>query len=388
MADEEVLFRKGTFRLHPEANFNYQLNRLVMWSGADLEEVKEAAKGITDLKSWVSTFLALGEKALQEGRKEQASAYFRGAEFFIYGDMEERRRVGEKARAIFYEHHARVFESGIISRESVPYDGGSLPVWVARPDGDESAGTILMHGGYDSCLEEFLGAVLYLRQRGYAVYLFEGPGQGEVLRRYRIPMTHEWERPVRRVVDHFGLEDITIVGISLGGMLAPRAAAFEPRIKRVVAWGVMPDFLEVVLSTRLPILRLLAKAALRARLKLPVNLAAEREMAGDPLAEWGIRHGMYVFGVSTPYDYLRAASRYQMLDIAGRITQDFLLLDAARDHFVPRGFYSRVIDGLVNVRSLTYRLFTEKEEAENHCNVGNPKLALDTIIAWMEERGR
>lgn len=385
--DEGVSFKRGTFRLHPNANFNYQLNRLVMWSDADLEEVREAARGITDLRSWVSTFLALGEKALQQGRREQAVAYFRGAEFFIYEDMEEKRRVGERVRDLFYGHHSSIFESGLIRRDEVPYEGGLLPVWIARPDEGE-VGTILLHGGYDSSMEEFLWTVLYLRQRGYAVYLFEGPGQGEVLRKYRIPMTHEWERPVRAVLDHYGLEDVTIVGLSLGGMLAPRAAAFEPRIKRVVAWGVMPDFLEVILSTRPPLLRALARMALRMRLRLAVNLSAEREMAGDPLAEWGIKHGMYVFGVDSPYDYLVTARKYQIMDIAPRITQDFLLLDSTEDHFVPRGLYKKVIDGLVNVRSLTYRLFTAKEEAENHCNVGNPKLALDTIVEWIAQRSR
>ncbi|MBN2027962.1 MAG: alpha/beta fold hydrolase [Actinobacteria bacterium] len=386
--DEKLLFRKGTFELHPDANFNFQMNRLVMWSGADLEEVKAVAQKITDLGSWVSTFLALGEKALSEGRTQQAMAYFRGAEFFIYDDIEKKRRTGEKANGLFYEHYSHVFEDGLISRESVPYGQGYLPVWVARPEDNRSAGTILLHGGFDSCIEEFLGAILYLRQRGYNVYLFDGPGQGEVLKKYGIPMTYEWERPVKSILDHFGLEGVTIVGLSLGGMLAPRAAAFEPRIERVVAWGVMPNFQEVVLSTRPRILRLLAEVALRLRLKLPINLSSEREMARDTMAEWGIKHGMYVFGVDSPYDYLATADKYQMLNIAELITQDFLLLGSTRDHFIPSGFYKEVIDSLVNVKSLTFRLFTEREEAENHCNAGNTRLALDTIIDWIAEMSR
>lgn len=388
MKEEDALFRKGTFDLHPDANFNFQMNRLVMWGGADLEEVKEAAHKIEDLRSWVTTFLALGEKALREGRTGPAIAYFRGAEFFMYDDLVEKVRVYDRARSLFYEHHSRLFEDGVISRDSVPYEGGYLPVWIAEPGEGEAAGTVLLHGGYDSSMEEFLGAVLYLKSKGYAVYLFEGPGQGEVLRKCRLPMTHEWERPVKAVLDHYGLDDVTIVGLSLGGMLAPRAAAFEPRIKRVVAWGVMPNFLEVVMSTRPRILQLLSKVALRMRLWPPVNLSAKMEMSRDPLAEWGIKQGMYVFGVGSPYQYLVTANKYQILDIADRITQDFLLLHASKDHFVPRDFYRKVIDNLTNVRSLTFRLFTEREEAENHCNAGNTKLALDTIINWIAEVSR
>lgn len=381
--DEEPLFKEGTFGLHPDANFNFQLNRLVMWSGADLEEVREAAGRITSLGSWISTFLDLGEKALRDGRAEQAIAYFRGAEFFAYDDLEEKKRIGEKAASLFYDHYASLFEDGLIRRDSVPYAGGFLPVWIAKPDEGESAGAILLHGGYDSSKEEFLGAVLYLRRGGQAVYLFEGPGQGEALRGYGIPMTHEWEKPVRSVLDHLGLDDVTIVGASLGGMLAPRAAAFEPRIKRVVAWGVMPNFLEVVISTRPRALQALMKAALRLKLRIPIDLAAKREMAADTMAEWGVKHGMYAFGVGSPYEYLSMAARYQMLDIAPSITQDFLLLGSTGDHFIPRGFYKQVIDSLVNVRSLTFRLFTEREEAENHCSAGNTRLVLDTIMDWI-----
>ena len=39
---------------------------------------------------------------------------------------------------------------------------------------------------------------------------------------------------------------------------------------------------------------------------------------------------------------------------------------------------------LKNVRSLTFRLFTEKEGAQNHCNVGNGEIVLDTICNWIE----
>ena len=44
----------------------------------------------------------------------------------------------------------------------------------------------------------------------------------------------------------------------------------------------------------------------------------------------------------------------------------------------------REINMLKNVKSLTFRLFTDKEEAENHCNVGNGQLVLDEICSWIE----
>ena len=40
---------------------------------------------------------------------------------------------------------------------------------------------------------------------------------------------------------------------------------------------------------------------------------------------------------------------------------------------------------LKNVRSLTFRLFTDKEDAQNHCNVGNGRLVLDFICSWIAQ---
>jgi cephalosporin-C deacetylase-like acetyl esterase len=51
---------------------------------------------------------------------------------------------------------------------------------------------------------------------------------------------------VAAVLDHYGLDDVTASGISLGGGLLIRAAAFETRIRRAVAWDILDDFIEVI----------------------------------------------------------------------------------------------------------------------------------------------
>ena len=68
------------------------------------------------------------------------------------------------------------------------------------------------------------------------------------------------------VLDHFELDDVTLLGISPGGYLAPRAAAFEPRVRRVIVFDVCWDLFEAGLSTRpLPLrIELRAPLALRA----------------------------------------------------------------------------------------------------------------------------
>ena len=55
-----------------------------------------------------------------------------------------------------------------------------------------------------------------------------------------------------------------------------------------------------------------------------------------------------------------------------------------RSHYVPMEEWRDQIRMLKNARSITARLFTPSESAENHCQVGNYGLALKTIVNWLD----
>ena len=60
------------------------------------------------------------------------------------------------------------------------------------------------------------------------------------------------------------LDEVTLMGISLGGGLVMRVAAFEPRVRRVIADDILTDFFEVVLRKGNPVQRALLRALLAA----------------------------------------------------------------------------------------------------------------------------
>lgn len=377
-------FKVGTYNLNSEPNFNYQLNRTILWSNGDAEEIKSISYLIKTPKDWEREMLKLGDKSLNEKRIEQSIAYYRMAEFFMFHENPSKIKVYEKAKKLFYDLNSNIFiKAGIIKREKIKYDNGYLPVWVSLPE-KGSKGTILLFGGNDSYIEEFKSTVLYLREKGYSVYAFEGPGQGEVLRKYNIPFTHKWEEPVKCVLDYYNLNDVTVIGISLGGILAPRAAAFEKRITKVVAWSIFPSFFDILISTRTKTVQRIVRVLFKLKQKFMINKLMEKQMKKDPMAEWGIKHGIYNFGVNTPYDYFAKSMNFQIYNIAPLIEQDFLLIGASKDHFIPKEFYKKEIDALTNVKSLTFKLFNEKQFAERHCNVGNTKLVLESIVNWID----
>lgn len=380
----QIKFKKGTFNLHPNPNFNFQLNRTYAWSNGDLEELKTVAAKITNSETWVKELLKIAKKSQQEERIEQAIAYYRMAEFFMYNGNPEKLKIYDKAVELFYDYNAELFESGIIKKEQVPFEAAHLPVLYTIPEDGKFIDTILLHGGYDSNIEELVPTMLYLRENGFAVYLFEGPGQGGVLRKEGLTFIPEWEIPVKAILDYYDLNDITIMGASLGAMLAPRAAAFEKRIKRVVAWSLLPNLFDLIVYKMPEDLQEVIRLLMKMENEEIINLIMKRIMGKDPLVEWATNHGMHNMGVSTPYDYLKKINQFEYMSVVEEITQDFLLLGAEKDHFIPVDFYKPIVEGLKNAKSLTYRLFTEKESAENHCSVGNMKLVLDTIVAWIK----
>jgi hypothetical protein len=68
------------------------------------------------------------------------------------------------------------------------------------------------------------------------------------------------------------------------------------------------------------------------------------------------------------------------------VRQDVLLLAGAEDRMVPLKEYEKNRQGLTSARSVTGRIFTSEEHAQNHFQVGNIKLALDVILKWIEEK--
>ncbi|MEJ2249221.1 MAG: alpha/beta hydrolase [Candidatus Lokiarchaeota archaeon] len=373
-------FPVGYLNLHEQENINFQLNRLIL-NGADPEEVKKLAPKISDFNDWKRELVSLAEKALNKDQKLKAAWYFRAAEFFVDPKEPEKERLYDKFIDLYYSVKPEVEKKKV----EVPYEEINIPCIHLK--NDDRKGTVLIHGGYDSVLEELYMMGTYIRDSGYEVVLFEGPGQGGVLEKKNFPMTPEWEKPTKAVLDYFGFTDVTLIGLSLGGYLALRATAFEPRISKVVAFDVIYDFFQVLLYASGEKVSQMVQSFLdNGKIEL-LNKTMLRVMQHNLLVNWGVNHGMHVFGVDTPYEYLEQARLYSTAKFSDKIHCDVLLLAGTKDHFIPLEMFYKQIESLKNVRSLTARMFTEQEHGANHCQYGNLKLALDFIINWINITG-
>ena len=234
---DDAAFPVGYYDLHPDVTLNFQLNRFWNWVGEPqmLDELRRVAPSLTNYDDWIRQLLALGERALGQGRMLAGAYLIRAAEFFMSADDSRRRG----ARQTFL--HTVQTQCGVSADQhhDVVYDGTTLSAYRLTPASPR--GAIVVFGGFDSYIEEWLPMLLALRDAGLDVVAFDGPGQGAALEA-GLPMTAEWHKPVGAVLDHFGLDDVTLMGFSLGGCLVMRAAAYEPRVSRVIADDILTDF--------------------------------------------------------------------------------------------------------------------------------------------------
>lgn len=381
--NEPFVLPVGMYNLNESPDYNFQLNRLVNMDLGDLEKVRIVGQQIKDVKSWKEVLIQAGDDEYAKGDLKSAMGFYRMAEFYMSWRDPDALKYWSKAREIFFEYFEEFFvgEQPVVERVEVPYDTYTMPLLKMNPDG-ESKGDIVVHGGFDSNYEEFFPQCMYLRQNGYTVYLFEGPGQGATIRLHGATLPIEWEKPVKAVLDYMKLTDVTLVGQSYGGFYAPRASAFDERIKRCVSVAQFPA--------------------------LSMNLHDSRFKAG---LMWGTLNvmlflfgwlinllyklkkgkGMDFFdvyfhrtGAKGVYSLLSYLSKIDLRPLKDRLTKDYLIIGGSKDTMSARASIGRQMFLLKNAKSVMAREITEKEQGADHCNVGNQQVAMDTILLWLE----
>src|SRR5690625_931937 len=154
-----------------DVNFNFQVNRLLSYGdiACNKAEIYKIATKITNFQTWFKEWKNLAEIAENERRYIHSMYYYRMAEFMLTDDHPEKDIMYHNMQVMF----AQAFPE--VNRHKVPFHQGYLP--CIYMEAEESTKTILLHGGYDSFIEEFYLLCQPFVEAGYNVILFEGEGQ-------------------------------------------------------------------------------------------------------------------------------------------------------------------------------------------------------------------
>src|ERR1700679_3009038 len=326
----KVAFKDESFAFEFVRNLGF-----MYYGGSDLGEMMATAGQIKegDFESWFSEWdkrarrlLSRADASLGAGHLEsarqcylRASTYFRTGEFYLHGNPVDSRILSEsRASQKAYAEGARL-TGPTWEPVQIPYEGTTLPAYFYKVDNSgKPRPTLIFHGGLDSSVEElfYFGAAGATR-RGYNCLTFDGPGQGAPIREQKLPFRHDWEAVVTPAVDYVLTrpdvdgDNLALMGMSLGGYLAARAAAFEHRFRAAVFFDGVYDLNE---ADR----RLLPKeavAALDAGDTVKCEEIIHKGMQNNTGVRWSIAQSVWSFGASNIADFLKKIGLYSMVGI-------------------------------------------------------------------------
>ena len=220
-------------------------------NGVPLTDFEEVTAGVERWQDWCRAWSAraavheeLGRKALADGYKlsagehlTRAAVCYHFSKFVFVVDYEQMK--GAHRRAVECRNLALPLISPPGERVMIPYEGKHLAGNLRKPAGAVKPPVVVMCMGLDSTKEEMDSNENVFLARGLATLTFDGPGQGEG--EYDFAIRGDYEVAVKAVLDYVGTRGdldaarVGVWGVSLGGYYAPRAAAFDKRIKACIA---------------------------------------------------------------------------------------------------------------------------------------------------------
>ena len=332
----------------------------------------------------------LADRFESEGDADAAWRLYFLAAFYLPEHDQRKRHFIEAASRNFDASHTHL----AMRRHTVPYKDGSLTAihWQADPDDrarfPDAPSTLVMMNGFDGYAEEIMAFAERFPCRPFDVVTFDGPGQGHTALA-GMPLEPRWELPTTAVLDYFGIDNAAALGVSFGGYLVMRAAAYCPRITRVIAFDMMYRLLDGLTMPLPRPLRPIAEAVVsRARPAWLIDglMGIAQRFSAD--LAWKLQQAQYLTGLHRPSQVLRAFGDYTMEPFEGRITQPCLVLAGDADQYVPFERLGDVRRALRNAESLEVRAFRYAQDPDmaQHCQIGDLDRAFAIMGDWLSGR--
>lgn len=229
-------------------------------NGVMLADFEEVTASIRRWEDWCAAWSArakmhedLAKESLNGGYRltagehfVRAAMYYHFAKFVFVQDPVQMRAAHAKA----VECYGKALPFMRPAGERIEIDFSKARIaGVLRKPAPARCPVLIMAPGLDSTKEELHAYEEPFLARGIATLAIDGPGQGEA--EYEIPICGDYECAATAVVDwiekrsDLDRSKIGMWGVSLGGYYAPRAAAFEKRLRACIALSGPFDWAEI-----------------------------------------------------------------------------------------------------------------------------------------------
>jgi len=248
------------FPNHPFGGHTLRLVAQAQQGGADVFDIARAMKNVEagDKDAWEREWLALAEQtaarahsalaAGHQGTARQnylhASNYYRMSDVLLTIADESKRGERFRQSQTMFRAAAKLNPAKIevisVRCGDEQYDGYFCHPVNPKP-GKWPA--VLFLGGADAYAEEIYFGGKQMLERGWAMLLVDTPGRGSSIYLKGIKTRPDYEVPGRACIDYLvsrpevDAHRVALLGISMAGYYAPRVAAFETRLKALIAWS-------------------------------------------------------------------------------------------------------------------------------------------------------
>ncbi|MFZ9232783.1 MAG: alpha/beta hydrolase family protein [Hylemonella sp.] len=362
---------------------SYQFRRALgetQEGGGSVSESFQAASRMVpgDLDSWHQEWMHVAKRNDQRGDEAIAAGHirtamncwlraadqFRSAEFWLASDDPRRLPTFDRCEAASQKWLRHLNPPGEVVE--IPYENGKfLPAYFIKSpaygmDDKVRQPVLISVGGLDSFKDELWfmtgrGAV----QRGIAVLLVDGPGQGGALRRQHIVSRHDYEVPIGRCIDWLEKRNdvdqhrIAVSGSSMGGYYAARAGAREHRLAACISHGAIWDIA-----------------------KRFADRGENHALAG---------HMKWVLGAKTMAEAVQIAAPFKLEGVLDDMQCPYLVLHGGHDVLGVETV--KLVHDYAKSRGInvTLRLTDAEETGAEHCQHDNPTLGQEIMLDWLSD---
>ena len=381
--------------------FTYELVRGLSIEAAGAAQFGECIDTIdrvknNDFDSWITHWADTADRVSVYAEREQqhesrvssrnaflrASNYYRMAVFYARHTDPRHTDLWRHSKDCFYQMIALMDQP--IECLDIDFEGARLPAYFIS-GGAGKRPTLIALGGFDSTMEEvycWIGAAA--ADYGWNCLIFEGPGQWSALKNNPgLIFRPDYEKPVGAVVDYLqtrpDVDDakLAIIGYSMGGYLAPRGA-LDPRIGACIANSLVVD---CGASARAGMKGLLRNTTF-------MDAAFKLIMKVNTPARWGFQHSEWTLGIHNAHEWVEVYQPFSLKGFVDRYRNPMLFMFSEDDiHDMAAPSAEIIVDMLEFMLSLNcdryIRLFTRREGASSHCQMGGLSYAQSAIFGWL-----
>jgi len=361
----------------------------VLNSGGLIDEVDRACRPIREaaasgsdvgtpelLASWTAVVDQIETAAEDDEKRDRTRSagekYCRAANYLV--NAERMQAAHAPDRNAVYARCLRLMQKTFdlldptTTRVEIPFEDGSLPAYFTNASTDgRPVPCMVMWNGLDSTKEHMYtsGFSRELAARGISTLMVDCPGSGEALRLRGLPARITTEDWAAACLDHLesrpdvDKQRIGLVGWSLGGFYAPRAAAFEKRLALVVAWGANHDWGKVQ----------------KRRL--------EREGEHPVPHYWD--HVKWVWGEEDLDEFITMAEGVNLDGVVQRIDVPFLIVHGQNDRQIPVEYARRSYEQATSSPKRELRIFDIDEGGAEHVGLDHLPWVRDFVADWVHE---